>query len=828
MNARRGTLGIGVGLALLLCPQLARAQGRQLDADLEAEQISVASPRPLHAAAGLGGFCGLATAARGRRATQEVVVLQAGPALDARVVVRDVKWPPAGGGAIQRRVYDLRAEGIAVLAQVDESPGAETPLVPQAIYAEGWVRLVLDSGPQGSAVLEAQRLYLDVETGVGAAHDAVVRLQPPPGQVLAGIAPVISARVIRFDGPERVEAVEASVSACDYGVPHFALLADSVELTRRREGTRADWLSSLWVKTKRPKGDGFVYPRLLRPPPAPASAGSDALSREAQLDRDVRVSGAALSVLGTRVPFSIPLRWNTTWPLPTVRGGHSSRLGTFGIFGVRSRLVTIPLGQLGQLDLSGATRVEYYERRGTGGEQGFEWTRRDASGASVGEGFARAFGIEDRGDTDRVGTAIPREGRFWLRGLLRERLDESLQLDAEVSRVSDRGVLLEYYRSVAQTEKVQESYSNLRWWNDDFAVRAIGRFRLNDFQTQVERLPEVRLDWIKTPLATDPTFGGVYMDLALRAGHLRFRPDDATGLPSYRAGRGDVLADLEYKNSFGPLVLRGFAGVRESAWSERVGDERSIDRFGARAGWTLTTTFWRRYETPWAGLRHEFLPEVGSEHRFALNRDPGELLLFDPDVEGVLATDALVLRARTRLLADVGGVRRKLIDLAVEARYFPRDRGADVGRSWSAIRYDLRVGFTTWASARVRAEHDVNQGELVSLDGTLYVRPHRLLELEGAYRERQGGGQAVSWAARWQVTPSWRLELEQQYDLQQEEFLYHRGRVVRNFHRFALEFTISHDPQQDDTSASVSLSLAPLSTRSGDAFERDRYRDLYR
>ncbi|MEZ6185941.1 MAG: hypothetical protein R3F62_13140 [Planctomycetota bacterium] len=825
MRERR-VAAIGLWLAGALAPVVG-AQGRQLDADLQAERISVASPRPIHAAAGLGGFLGLVTAARGPRATQEVVVLQAGPLDDARLVVRDVKWPRAGGGAIERRVYDLRAEGIALLADVDERPGAETPLVPRAIYAEGWVRLVLESS-RGSAVLEAQRLYLDVTTGEGSAEEAVIRLRPPPGKLLGGIAPVISAQRLRFEGPERVVATDASLSPCDYGVPHFALLADTVEFTRRRDVAEADFLGALFTQQKRPKGDGYVYPQTLRPPPASASAGSDALRREAELDRDVRVRGAALSVLGARVPVSIPLRWNTTWPLPTLRGGHSSRLGAFAIFGVRSRLTTIPLGALGELDLSGATRVEHYQRRGTGGEQGFEWTHRDAQGATQGEGFARAFGIEDRADTDRVGTPIPRQGRFWLRGLLRERLASRLQLDAEVSRQSDRGVLLEYYRSVAQTEKEQETYGHLRGWSDDFSVRALGRFRLNDFQTQVERLPEVRLDWIKTPLATDPVLGGLYLDLALRAGHLRFRPDDATGLASYRAGRGDVITQLEYKNHLGPLVFRGYGGVRESAWSERPGDDEAIDRFGAHAGWTLTTTFWRRYETPWTALRHEFLPEVGSEHRFALNRDPSELLQFDPDVEAVLPTDALVLRARTRLLGDLAGVRRKLVDLAVEARYYPRDRGADVGRQWSPIRYDLRLYLADWVAARARAEHDVNQGALVSLDATLLVRPHPSLEVEGAYRERQGGGQAVSWAARWQVTPSWFVEFAQQYDLIQDEWLYHRGRVVRSFHRFALEFTISHDPQQDDTSASVSLSLAPLSTQRGDPFERDRYRDLYR
>ena len=58
-----------------------------------------------------------------------------------------------------------------------------------------------------------------------------------------------------------------------------------------------------------------------------------------------------------------------------------------------------------------------------------------------------------------------------------------------------QGFLLEYFRKTAQTEKEQETYLNVRGSWDDLGARLIGRWRINDFQTQVERLPELRVDW---------------------------------------------------------------------------------------------------------------------------------------------------------------------------------------------------------------------------------------------------------------------------------------------------------------------------------------------
>ena len=85
----------------------------------------------------------------------------------------------------------------------------------------------------------------------------------------------------------------------------------------------------------------------------------------------------------------------------------------------------------------------------------------------------------------------------------------------------------------------------------------------------------------------------------------------------------------------------------------------------------------------------------------------------------------------------------------------------------------------------------------------------------------------MSWGVSWQLTPAWQVTLEQQYDFLADEFLYHRGRLIRSFHRFAVELRGKYDPQQDDVSVSVGVSLAPLFSSRQDPFRDDPSRGLY-
>ncbi len=732
---------------------------------------------------------------------------------------------------------DLRAESVVAFVDGIEAPARGGNLPVQGLYAQGFVHVEITTAATGRTILEGEEVYLDFVNERAYVREAQLWVKPTAPKNGGGTTSLLSAsfmvraRYLRALGSDRLEGEDAWATVCDFGEPHFALGGRKLHV--RSSGTRPDPPSAaagalgaiagaVAARAARPK----LFANLGRKRSKRGSqrSGSDAMKRLTREPRRIEVEGVQLNVLGKELPIFPWFTWGTDWPIPSLSVGKSNRFGTFARIGLRHQIATFGDDGGETLLLTGEEKVDYYETRGTAADLSLEWHHSDRDGSDRGEGFLRAFGIDDRGDEDRVGTAIRNEGRFWLRGLLRERLAPSveasrlkprfnLHLDAEFSRISDPGVLLEYHRSVAKTEKEQESYVNLRSSLDDLGVRVLSRHKINGWQDQVERLPEARLDWILTPLFTDPDFGGLYLDIATRGGNLRRKPsyDDGT---SYRATRGDFKVELDYKNTLGPLQLRGYGSARETVWSEREGSPDSIDRFAGGAGWNLTLPLWRRYSTPWGAVRHAVLPEIGTRHRYHVNRDPSELLQFD-EVETLTPTDHVFMRIRTRLITDVDRRRRKLVDLSVETRYFLEDRATEVKDTWASILFDLRVD-VGFANVRARYEHDIENDALLKLAVDLTITPVEELSLITSYQEI-AGTKPFSWTVRWRPVKSWAFGVSQQYDFgPADEFLRHRGNVVRYFHRFALEAAISHDPQQDDTA--ISVNLAPLWDDSDDPF----------
>ncbi len=794
--------------------------------------------------------------------TESIVVLMG----EAHVVFESLGKGNGPASKKNQQFLDVRAENAvaftppAAAIQKDGAP----PI--RALYAEGHVRLAQQIGTTPPFIIEADKLYVDLVAERAYAIDATVRapgstkpqptVGPNPRTTPKSAATItLRAHKLRLEGTGSLVAEDGALSACDFGLPHEALEATRITIVQARPRktpsalTAAAALGDLGataIAHRAERDRPFRAFRDIMRHRAEPREGSDALLHAAEAPRFVEVEEPGARIRppytgeeGFGVPLPFPVGWETDWPFPDLRIGHSSKWGWYELAKIK-----VPLLHADVLHDSEDRHVRegadvtlqggggFYETRGGTGDLGAVYDY-FAQGERILRGEVDGTYIHDRQLFDRNGSIIPDDERYWIHGVHQEELPLGVHLDAEFSRQSDRNYLLEWERSVALTQKEQETYVYLRRSWDDFGARFDARFRLNDFQSQVEDLPRARADWILTPVFAQPVLGGLYFTTGVEAAYFRRRFDDflsITPLPDQKLAREDVVGRLDYKLSIlDKIYVRAYGEGRFTDWSERqlpdgTTNHDSIERFlgtvGARAG----TQFDAPFVLTDSGLtlRHVLIPEAGYEDRILDTRDPSTLVQLD-ETETYRPGSYFYARVRNRLQwADNprGTGAHDLLDLTIEGRYFPTDERLDLGqRKWGTIYADGRLYMGTEGTLRGVCELDPNRHRLIRLDATASWLASRSvgkwlgdaerlypdISFDVGYHELADISRAVGYAIDVRLTPSWGARFEELYDLDQRTFLEHRLIVRRYFHGFALELSGSWNPILHDTSISFSV-----------------------
>jgi hypothetical protein len=177
-------------------------------------------------------------------------------------------------------------------------------------------------------------------------------------------------------------------------------------------------------------------------------------------------------------------------PLRRVSIGNNSRFG-FMIQTEWGADASEAMTDVGRWFDSGPVEAEWqldldsYSKRGLFLEPSVSYRTADS--------FGRIWGasINDRKDFDHLDRRIEDSTRGRFDVTHRTRIDDTQTVDFELSYLSDRGFQQEYYESELRMEKPQETYVNYRNVEGNTAWSVLARTRLNDFDTQVEYLPEV-------------------------------------------------------------------------------------------------------------------------------------------------------------------------------------------------------------------------------------------------------------------------------------------------------------------------------------------------
>jgi hypothetical protein len=144
-------------------------------------------------------------------------------------------------------------------------------------------------------------------------------------------------------------------------------------------------------------------------------------------------------------------------------------------------------------------------------------------------------------DDDILGNRIEQDRGFVDFGLAARDESGSLQFQARGTLLSDSEVMRDFRSDLYNDRYQPDTFAEFTWQQSNFLLNVIARSQINDYYTMVERLPEVRAEWLPKELGKT----GLYLQATASATRYRLASAFIPGIsfPSAPLGLG---------RSFGP------------------------------------------------------------------------------------------------------------------------------------------------------------------------------------------------------------------------------------------------------------------------------------
>lgn len=671
-----------------------------------------------------------------------------------------VEWRPVFTQGVQKGLEELRKGKTG-------APGA----VARALEAG-------ENGADRADVLTCRVFYFDFGSRRGVVRDARADLvrafgktpMPPGSRIVARAAEIRVA--LAADGSGTLTLKDASVTDCEYIVPHYDIRVSEVRVELGAGEDPELWLQLTHV-TPRAFGVPFFY-----------------------------------------VPW-IP--WNARWrPMVRLRPGRSSEFGWFLRAGVGMEVKTRRPGvsdkrsRLGTFWLLG----DWFESRGAAAGLDGRW---GLSGSHPFHGECLLYGLHDRGDRRAVARdlgwyPLEREDRW--RAYVAHRHEApalGARVDIEINALGDPNLLAEFFEDEWRTEKPPESYFQLLEAVGNHGGTLLVRPRLNDFQSQVEYLPRLLYRGIAHPL---PLELGV-LTAFVEGGQVRTRPDDRLpGLSSDRLWRLDTGAEYALPLRLLVAEVEPFAAARYTLFGESAAGDGPLDRGAFEVGVRARLQAWRDFfvDAPSWGihdLRHVMVLEADYRNRFEVTRPSTDWIPVDA-MEAVDEVQRVDLRFSNRLqtwrnAADGTPAAADLFLFEVEIPVHPdpaRDNGGD--RFGPAL-FDLRIAPAPAVTFQSFSEVDVNGWRFLRWDAGLTVTPAKGIALSLSTSNVPGALHGAAASASVRFSERWTARVEAVYDFESGREVRTALTLRRILHRWVLEAGVHTDRSREDLGVSVTL-----------------------
>lgn len=461
------------------------------------------------------------------------------------------------------------------------------------------------------------------------------------------------------------------------------------------------------------------------------------------------------------------------------------------------------------------THFDVREKRGIGVGEDILW--KDPDGADY-DGRLRLYYANDRNpwhnEKERgEREALIDEHRYWLHLSDRHNLTDRDYLITTANYVGDPWVLPDFFDDEFQKNVQPENRITLSHRGDRYTAGVGLNTRLNDFYENVNRLPEVFLNFTRQQIFETPFFYEGQNTLAYLD---RLYPEGSDD-EGYNAFRFDTLHMVYWPTrQFGFLSLIPRAGYRGTYYSEsiEVSTVTNIVTVTNDLGEVIGTTneletlvregsaVWRNlpelglessfkafgelYDGPTGieedeDLRHIFEPYANYTFRPEPNVLPGELRQFD-DIDKLGERNDLVLGLRNYLQTRRESAVHNLIYADVHVPFY-LDPPAD-GRTLGDLAFKSELRPLSWFSWDLDGTYDTEESELRTFNTQAELSSEDLFIFGVDYRYKQDKRQAVAGdltlfpEQRWSARVYVRMDLEESTVEEHSYYLMHRTRCL--------------------------------------------------
>lgn len=657
----------------------------------------------------------------------------------------------------------------------------ETPPV-TGVYLQGDVVLT-----RGEQMIRASELYYDIENDRALILDAVMRATIPGRDLPL----YLRADQIRQLSSREFMARKARVSTSEFHTPHVHLGAEQIWLTDATPRDEAGQIMGLEAGRYRAQD---VTLNLDGVPVAywPYAAGD--FRREEAALRSMRVS------YGDDFGMSMQSRWYL-----------------FNLLGVER-----PKG------VDALLLTDYFSKRGPGAGLDVNYENENSFG------LFRGYYLNDHGDDDlgpfRDGT-VEHENRGRLTWRHREFLPQNWQLTLEGSYISDPNFLEEFFRSEFDEDKEQETLVYLKKQEDNWAFTALAQWRVLDFLTQTEHLPDLGFKWIGEPLGEIANY---YNDSHL--GFLRYKVDNRRFFQDYRFDSNDFESDITFRantrNEIDMPITLGNARIvpyamANTGYWDGSPNEGSTDRLFGSVGVRSGTQFWKVFDNVASklfdiyGLRHVVKPEW-TAWMSGSNTDFIDLFPFDRGVEDIDNFYGTSLALRQRWQTKRGGPGNwRVVDwikLDVELNLFgngPRHPD-EIGRYYdyrpensnprNHVRTDFSFRLSDTATLLADANWNLNDGSLDLFNASYAVEyTPRFSYVLGYRRIGPTDSDLFALGTNYEINSKYRLAVRGYYDIQRSKVQTFDVTLIRRWPRWYSAVTFGLDNVEEDIHISLSV-----------------------